>query len=72
MRLASLTVLISLSGCKQETAEPISLVAIQGDEPISIQLHDAVGSGSVHVPIRQAPFQAEKFHSTPTGMATFT
>jgi hypothetical protein len=53
MRLASLTVLISLSGCKQETAEPISLVAIQGDEPISIQLHDAVGSGSVHVPIRQ-------------------
>jgi len=53
MRPTSIIATLVLLGCGSETTEVGRLVPIQADTPVAIQLHDAVGYGTVAVPIRQ-------------------
>ena len=53
MRPKSMIATLVLVGCGSETTEIGRLVPIQADTAVAIQLHDAVGYGTVAVPIRQ-------------------
>jgi len=53
MRPKSIIATLVLLGCGSETTEIGRLVPIQADTAVAIQLHDAVGYGTVAVPIRQ-------------------
>ena len=53
MRPHPLIVLLALAGCGSESTESFRLVEIDASTPMAIQVHDAVGRGTVAVPIRQ-------------------
>ena len=53
MRPQSIIATLTLLGCGSESSESSRLLPIQASEPVAIQLHSAIGRGTVAVPIRQ-------------------
>ena len=53
MRPASTAALIALIGCGQDEPTTARLLPIDADAPVSIQLHDTVGDGTIAVSVRQ-------------------
>lgn len=53
MRPAHTVALIALMGCGTEESRTARLVAVDGTEPVSVQLHDTVGTGTIPVSVRQ-------------------
>ena len=53
MRPISTVALIALVGCGTEESTTSRLIAVEADQPVSIQLHDTVGDTTIPVSVRQ-------------------